>query len=119
MMQDSFRGFKFDKRENAWLGTLQPTLRSPKYLVKVTYRPYIAPKVEVIAPQLRLNPEHTFSDGSLCLFFPKDHTWSGENLLSKTILLWTAEWLYCYEIWLASGEWIGKEAPHSDNKSPI
>ncbi len=115
-MQESFRGFRFSAGQNAWFGTLQPTEKSPEYLVKVSYQDYSAPKVEVVSPQLRPNPKHTFADGSLCLFYQDDQAWDGKNLLSKTVLLWAAEWLYCYEIWLASGEWIGPEAPHSNIK---
>lgn len=117
-LQESFI-FKFNTEQKAWFGVLQPTSRSPQYLVKVSYQPYSAPKVEVIRPALRLNPKHTYSDGSLCLYWPAGETWRGQNILAKTILIWTAEWLYCYEVWLASGEWVGKEAPHSDNKSPL
>jgi hypothetical protein len=117
-MQESF-GFKFDTKQNAWFGMLQPTSKSPKYSVKVSYQPYSAPKVEVIHPALHPHPKHTYPDGSLCLYWPTEETWSGQNILNRTILIWAAEWLYCYEIWLASGEWVGPEAPHSDNKTPI
>ena len=29
------------------------------------------------------------------------------KFLSKTIVPWTVEWLYFYELWLATGEWYG------------
>ncbi len=117
MVQDTFREFRFNKRERFWIGKLQPTFQSPQYSVKVMYQLFGAPKVEVTDPPLHPNPKHTYPDGSLCLYFPSEHAWRGINLPVPTILLWTSEWLYCYEIWLASGEWIGKEAPHNESKA--
>lgn len=29
------------------------------------------------------------------------------KLLADTIIPWTVEWLYFYELWLATGEWLG------------
>lgn len=42
------------------------------------------------------------------------------KFLSKTIIPWTIEWLYFYEIWLATGEWCGGgEHPNTgDVKEP-
>jgi len=28
------------------------------------------------------------------------------------IMGWTAGWIYFYEYWLQTGEWIGPEVPH-------
>ena len=27
--------------------------------------------------------------------------------ISSTIIPWTSEWLYYYEIWLINGDWLG------------
>lgn len=119
IMQDSFPSFQFHKKENYWIGKLKPTPRSPEYLIKLMYHPYSAPKVYVLSPVLHENTKHIYPDDySLCLYYPDDHDWRGANLLASTILAWASEWLYCYEVWLASGEWIGEEAPHSIEKSP-
>ncbi|MGH8092034.1 MAG: hypothetical protein ACREIF_00990 [Chthoniobacterales bacterium] len=32
--------------------------------------------------------------------------------LADTIVPWTSRWLYFYEIWLATGEWMGGGIPH-------
>lgn len=119
IMQISFPNFRFFKRGNYWLGKLKPTMQSPEYQIKISYQEYIAPKVEVISPAIRPNRKHIYPDGSLCLYFPQDHPWRGVSLLARTLVVWTAEWLYCYEVWRATGEWIGEEAPHSVDKSPI
>ena len=39
------------------------------------------------------------------------------KLLADTIIPWTVEWLYFYELWLATGEWLGGgEHPDLDRK---
>lgn len=119
LMQASFPSFQFFKKENYWLGKLKPTTQSPEYLIKVSYQEYTAPKVEVILPKLHPNAKHIYPNGSLCLYHPQDHPWRGVNILASTLVVWTAEWLYCYEVWRATGEWIGEEAPHSVDKSPV
>ena len=119
LIQVSFPHFQFFKKGNYWLGKLKPTTQSPEYLIKVSYQEYTAPKVEVILPKLHPNTKHIYPDGSLCLYHPQDHPWRGVNILASTLVVWTAEWLYCYEVWRATGEWIGEEAPHSVDKSPV
>ena len=41
----------------------------------------------------------------LCLY--RYQEFSSSKYLSRTIIPWTVEWLYFYEIWLATGEWCG------------
>lgn len=118
LMQELFPQFHFFKKGSYWLGNLKPTKQSPPYKIKISYQPYAAPKVEVVSPALHPNSKHVFPDGSLCLYYPQDHHARGANLLAPKLIVWTAEWLYCYEIWRATGEWIGEEAPHNVNKSP-
>ena len=50
---------------------------------------------------------HLYSNGSLCLYYPKDHEWDYHDLWSETLIPWTSLWLYFFEIWLVTGEWIG------------
>lgn len=118
LMQESFPQFQFFKKGNYWLGKLKPTAQSSEYLIKISYQEYTAPKVDVISPKLVPNVKHVYPDGSLCLYLPQDHRWRGVNILASTLVIWTAEWLYCYEVWRATGEWIGEEALHSVDKSP-
>ena len=76
-----------------------------------------APEVRVIKPHIEYNKDiHMFSDGSLCLYYPKDlkgSKWSDKLNLHETIFPWTAEWLLYYERYLRSGKWEGPEAPHA------
>ena len=101
-----------------WIGLLQPTLKSAKYLIKVIYKLYYSPQVFVIKPSLNPDVPHTYKKtGALCLYFPGDpgnSSWNKSKLIGATIIPWTAEWLYFYELWLATGHWFGKEAPHGN-----
>jgi len=116
-IQERFPQFKYSGMQNAWIGKLKPSAISIEYLVKVSYRLYGIPQVFVLAPKLHPNAPHIYRDsGALCLYYPEDGSWNNQKLLGNTIFLWTAEWLYYYELWLATGQWFGLEAPHDANK---
>jgi len=54
----------------------------------------------------------------LCLFYGWDFT--TQMLITDTIIPWTIEWLYYYEIWLSTGEWCGggkHPSPSMDKKT--
>jgi hypothetical protein len=112
-----FPQFKYSRKRGGWIGTLTPTAQSPQYLVRIVYQLNKKPKVEVIRPEIRTNAPHRFSDGSLCLYYDPDGSWHSGLHLAETIIPWTAEWLYFYEQWLATGQWYGPAAPHSPAKS--
>lgn len=89
---------------------LQPTPLSRRYTVKITQRPPFDPDVEILAPALRLHPgapglPHVYPGDKLCLYEPGE--WRSNKSIADTVLPWTAEWLYHYEIWLITGEWTG------------
>jgi hypothetical protein len=122
-MQSYFPQFQFRRAKRGhhrptWIGTLQPTEKSPEYVVKVTYSysPDEYPKVWVVSPPIDPSSRHLYRDGSLCLHYPKDWDWRPQEYLAKTIIPWTAEWLAFYEIWRLTGEWYGEEAPHTGAK---
>ncbi|WBX96036.1 hypothetical protein [Chryseobacterium gambrini] len=96
-------------------GTLQVKPEFPVYTISITYRGGASPIVKVINPQLVENPPHVYklADNKLCLYNPKNFTWTKEKLIAKEILEWTAGWLYFYEVWLETGIWYGPEA-HED-----
>lgn len=51
----------------------------------------------------------------LCLYYPKNQEWSRDMLLSETIIPWTIDWLYFYEIWRITGKWLGGGVTHERN----
>lgn len=65
------------------------------------------PHVYFEKPDIRLSP--------LCLFDPKAREWDGSMLISRTTVGWTVRWLAAYEIWEATGRWIGGGRHHNDS----
>lgn len=43
----------------------------------------------------------------LCLFDPAQGEWTRNDLVAFTTVPWAADWLACYEGWLATGRWYG------------
>ena len=54
-------------------------------------------------------PEHIYDDDKnrLCLFLPNSGEWDGARMLADTVIPWVSEWLFYYEIWLATEKWCG------------
>ena len=90
-----------------WRGPLQPSETSPSYLVEIRLRPPGLPGVRVLSPRLRQDAPHRYGDGTLCLYWPRDWRWQPRSLLYQTIVPWTALWLFYYELWLDTGQWLG------------
>lgn len=95
-----------------WIGTLQPTALSSVYTVKVTYRLRYAPVVCVLAPELKPREAcgripHTYEKNRPCLYLPSSREWSVEKHIAHTIVPWLSLWLFFYELWHATGEWLG------------
>ncbi len=91
-----------------WTGTIQPSPLSREYRVRVTYRWDHTPEVRVLDPLEGRSGEslpHVFGDGTLCLHLPGE--WTPGMFIADSTLTWTAEWLFNYEIWKATGEWHG------------
>lgn len=92
-----------------------PIASSPNELFR------IFPLVRVLSP--RLVPRFNVADGAplphvyfdeyditlspLCLFDPEASEWLHSDLIALTTIPWAADWLACYEGWLASGRWHG------------
>lgn len=111
----SFPSFEFYRNngEEYWLGQLTPTENSKTYTVKINYLYKKASRVYVIEPHILKHSPHIYPDKSLCLYYPKDFSFDKRiSLIANTIIPWTAEWLYFYEIWIETGVWWGSEAPH-------
>lgn len=91
-----------------WRGTLQPTPLSRSYRIEVAQRPGQVPTVRVL-DELATRPgeslPHVYADGTLCLHLPGE--WTLNMSISESTVVWAAEWLQNYEIWLATGRWHG------------
>jgi hypothetical protein len=113
-MRQSFPTFK-TRVEGAWLisvGEIQPTPLSALYRVEIRYKAGGQPDVTVLSPKLicREGEEripHMFSQERPCLHFPPANEWTGEMSLGHAFIPWISLWLYYYELWHATGDWLG------------
>jgi hypothetical protein len=126
-MNLDFPDFNYARINNVstWTGALQPFEFEDTaiYRIRIEYRFdnqfSKRPKVWVLSPQLAPNAPHVYPQGDLCLYFPKDLTWSPHKFISKTIIPLTAAWLGFYEVWLKTRIWHGPEAPHKTGAKKI
>ncbi len=98
-----------------WRGTLQPRDTSPVYRVAVRVANAVGavPQLRVLSPALAPDAPHRYADGTLCLYWPHEWRWQSDALIAETLLPWAALWLYYYELWLDSGEWLGPSSHDS------
>lgn len=99
----------------SWTHTISPSPLGAKYKIRLVYHLTEPPKLYVINPKPlalakgKTKLEHCYDQKlqRLCLYYPKEYQWHSSLLLSQTIIPWTYDWLFHYEIWLATGEWTG------------
>ena len=48
-----------------------------------------------------------YEQDRLCLYLPGTGEWTSDKPIALTIVPWTSLWLYFYEVWRATGEWLG------------
>lgn len=97
---------------------IQPHINSKEYIVWLKYESLNRkPKVYLETGQLNINEKqdipHKYGikemNGKeyveLCLFHKNE--WDSTMNISDTIIPWTCEWLYFYEIWVITGKWCG------------
>lgn len=98
-----------------WKAIVKPTHLSREYNLKMCYSVSSCPDVYVFGDELKKLDDKNFPHNygvdvenrrvKICLYRYRE--FSSKNLLSDTIIPWAIEWLYYYEIWLATGEWHG------------
>ncbi|GAA4920297.1 hypothetical protein [Mucilaginibacter defluvii] len=94
------------------VGDLQPTARSIIYTVQIIYQLGDSPDIILLNPKIERNfkgemPEHLYSKERLCLYRPIYGEFKPSDLISETIIPWTSLWLYHYEVWHITGDWLG------------
>ena len=108
---------RFDQAGNrlVWTGHLRPTALSGWYRLRIDVRRsrQMAPDVYVESPKLRDRSDETVPHlydrerARLCLWIPGRGEWSARMWIVDSVLLWASEWLFFYEVWLATGDWCG------------
>lgn len=110
-----------------WIHTLKPSPLGDLYKVKLEYNMNSVPKVFVLNPKPlalakeKTKLEHCYDQGKqqLCLYLPNTGEWCKDKLLVDTLIPWTMDWLYHYEIWLCTGEWTGGGVHPTKNKPKV
>lgn len=103
------------KNQLIWQGKIKPTPLSREYNIKIICKENARPQVILYGNKIegidRKDFPHHFKidkdkqEVYLCLHLPKEFNYS--YFVCDTIILWTQEWLYFYEVWLSTGEWRG------------
>jgi hypothetical protein len=111
MFYPEFRA-RIEKGALVAIGDMRPTLRSVTYRVRLDYRVGQPPEITVLSPELKAREEggrlpHVYPGNKLCLFLPNAGEWTADMSLPHTIMPWISEWLFYYELWLVTGEWMG------------
>ena len=93
-------------------GVLQPTSRSVVYQFVLKYGLADSPKIKIVLPTLQKNDKgeevpHLYPGENLCLYHPQYCDFSRTDFLYNTIIPWTSLWLFYYEVWYMTGEWLG------------
>lgn len=93
-------------------GRVRPTALCAEYAARIEYRVQFYPKVWIEEPQLESRSAeepvpHTYEDDRPCLFLPGSNEWRSDKKLALTIIPWLSLWLFYYEVWLATGTWLG------------
>ena len=105
-----------------WVGQLKPTSLSKVYTIFVQLKNNEIETFVITPEKLKLHKgeeylPHVYSTPKqkLCLFFGS-REWNRSHFISDTIIPWASEWLYYYELWLITGEWLGGGTVHDVEK---
>lgn len=114
-------------KQLVWWGNIRPSRLSQTYTVNITYELSQSPQVWVIGDELEGLEDPSFPHKyevdidnkkvRICLYRYRE--FDSYKLLSDTIIPWAAEWLFHYEIWLATGLWCGGGDHPPDNQPKV
>lgn len=92
---------------------LQPSEGSKRYKVKLfakigsTNVDVFVVEPNIVELKKKIPVPHLYPNGSLCLYYPDYNEWNVADLWAETLIPWTCLWLYFFELWQATGEWMG------------
>lgn len=117
-LQDIVRKFPFlkcrlKKNRLCCVGTFKSSLSGSEYEVKIIKQGNNPPRVKIIKPSIR--KKHVYPDGSLCFYHYKNFKWDNNYLISDYHIPWTSAWIYFYEVWLITDEWVADEVSHEND----
>ncbi|PKQ44210.1 hypothetical protein [Confluentibacter flavum] len=115
LLKKHFPFLKFQIKNGKLLchGYFQPSEFSPVFHYIVEWCPNASPKVFPLSPKIAYNDDiHMYSDGSLCLYYPKDFLYTCKSHIHETIIPWTHEWFVFYELYQIIGRWLHPYVEH-------
>lgn len=89
------------------------------YRLKVVHSPKVEPRVYMVSPRLPKGTKHVYKEGHLCLYKPSNWQWQNHHRFNVDIFPNLCAWIYHYEYWSDTGEWIGPEAFHGPSPTQI
>lgn len=103
-----------------WTCSVTPSPLSNTYTLKLQYVRNNSIKIFVTEPKplilaagkTKLPHVYSTSEQRLCLYYPDGIEWNTGMLYTRTIIPWACEWLYHYELWVATGNWHGGGIHH-------
>lgn len=104
---------------------LSPTPASRIYTCELAVWPGRPPEMHVVSPELELLADgraipHIYPTDRrgtrLCLYLPKRNEWQSQMKLSETVIPWTLEWLWYFEMWLLTDVWEGGGEHPANNR---
>lgn len=106
---------KIKNNQLTWAGVIRPTPLSKEYRTLLVYKIGESPKIWVIGDELEKLEDKDFPHNyhkdidnkmvRICLY--RYSEFNAQKIIADTIIPWTIEWLYFYELWLATGVWLG------------
>lgn len=111
--------------ELRWVAEFTPTKLSCTYTVRFTYKvgdPIVWVQVidPVLDPGAGKQLPHVYEGVAQCwLCLHLEGQWDPSMPISTTVVPWAAEWLFHYELWLATGEWTGSGERYQRDVRPI
>jgi hypothetical protein len=107
----------FDRNKFQCRLVVRPTPLSQEYVLKIKFEKKTIESFEVFVlsprPLKKATGQHKLphvynqNSQKLCLCLPRKKEWVPSMLLATSVVHWAIEWLYFYEIWLCTGEWLG------------
>jgi len=107
---------QFRNRQLVFTYEISPTPMSRTYRLQLTFQQGGSPEVRVLSPNIaELGSGHgtiphlyeRAHPVKLCLYLPSTGEWHAGKIIAHTLIPWSAEWLFYFEAWLATGEWSG------------
>ncbi len=98
-------------------GSFKPSELSIPYTYQIQFTPKESPNVFVVDPIIKYHRDiHMYpSDNSLCLYYPRDYSWTKNSHLYNSIVPWTHEWFVFYELYQIYGKWFHPSVDHGEN----